>query len=323
MFWSAVQRAAYSSTWIEFIQTCVLQCLKRLWRCCRRRRRRWCRLLFGWVLIEWCHWQAPSISHHAVACASCTLGTKLFVFISIQCFFNVFISKVPSCVCQPQWKARDTTERGSRFNRFHAICAALRGICLPLGEGRLSHSGGFSRAAGTSPTLPVLRTEGTDAAGFCSKIFLILHLCTPAARILCFSTWRPAANEVQMRWSAIYPFRCCVVCSSVHARTSRVAIMIINMSVLYFLRGTFMKSVKRFGPLQILCFNLMWLALVVPTKVILLYCKHVISNSNYFQPQTGGQGVWGDNTHSRTHTRVFTGELLRAYELLQAPQFMT
>lgn len=169
MFRSAVQRAAYSSTWIEFIQTCVRQCLKRLWRCCGQCRCRWCRLLFGWVLIEWCHWQAPSISHHAGACASCTLGTKLFVFISIQCFFNVFISKVPSCVCQLQWKARDTTECGSRFNRFHAICAALRGICLPLGEGRLSHSGGFSRAAGLTPTLPVLRMEGTDAAEFCSK----------------------------------------------------------------------------------------------------------------------------------------------------------
>lgn len=90
------------------------------------------------------------------------LGMKLFVFISI----SVFISKVPPCVCQLQWKARDTTESGSRFNCFHAIATALRGICLPLAEERLSHSGGFS-SSWYSPTLPVLRTKlENEAAGF-------------------------------------------------------------------------------------------------------------------------------------------------------------
>lgn len=29
------------------------------------------------------------------------------------------------------------------------------------------------------------------------------------------------------------------------------------VSVVFFLRGTFMKSIKRLGPLRILCFNLM------------------------------------------------------------------
>lgn len=91
------------------------------------------------------------------------LGMRLFVFISIKWFFSVFINKVPSCICQLQWKAKDTTESGSRFNRFHAISTTLRGVCLPLAEERLSHTGGFS-SSWYSPTLPGLRMDGDEAA---------------------------------------------------------------------------------------------------------------------------------------------------------------
>lgn len=90
------------------------------------------------------------------------LGMRLFVFISIKWFDSVFINKVPSCICQLQWKARDTTESGSRFNRFHAISTTLRGVCLPLAEERLSHTGGFS-SSWYSPTLPGLRMEENEA----------------------------------------------------------------------------------------------------------------------------------------------------------------
>lgn len=83
---------------------------------------------------------------------------ELLVFISIQCFFCVFISEISSCVCQLQWKARDTTESGSRLNRFHAISATLRGICLPLGEEKFSHSGGFL-SSWYSQILPALRMK--------------------------------------------------------------------------------------------------------------------------------------------------------------------
>lgn len=109
------------------------------------------------------------------------LGMKLFVFISIQFFFSVFISKVPSCVCQLHWKAKDTTECGSRFNRFHAISTALRGICLPLAEERLSHSGGFLKQLVQSNPASLRKTEENEAAGFCSQAFLIAHLHKPPA----------------------------------------------------------------------------------------------------------------------------------------------
>lgn len=71
---------------------------------------------------------------------------------------SVFISEIPSCVCQLQWKARDTTESRSRLNRFHAISAILRGICLPLAEETFSHSGGFM-SSWCNPMLPVLRMK--------------------------------------------------------------------------------------------------------------------------------------------------------------------
>lgn len=102
--------------------------------------------------------------------------TRLFVFISIQCFFSVFISKVPSCICQLQWKARDTTESGSRFNRFHAISTALRGVCLPLAEERLSHTSGCS-SSWYSSTLPVLKTGGEWG---CRFLFPSIPHCPPA-----------------------------------------------------------------------------------------------------------------------------------------------
>lgn len=127
------------------------------------------------------------------------LGMRLFVFISIQCFFSVFISKVPSCICQLQWKARDTTESGSRFNRFHAISTALRGVCLPLAEERLSHTGGFS-SSWHSPALPVLRTEGNEAAGFVPKHSLFPTCIWHAAWWLFFkklATTRSRWGEVQ------------------------------------------------------------------------------------------------------------------------------
>lgn len=123
------------------------------------------------------------------------LGMRLFVFISIQCFFSVFISKFPSCICQLQWKARDTTESGSRFNRFHAISTALRGVCLPLAEERLSHTGGFW----SSWYFPaVLWAEGNEAAGFCSQAFLVSHLHTGAAGFLLVTNH----NKIQMKRGA-------------------------------------------------------------------------------------------------------------------------
>lgn len=100
------------------------------------------------------------------------LGMRLFVFISIQCFFSVFISKVPSCICQPQWKARDTTEFGSRFNRFHAISTTLWGVCLPLAGGETFPQWGFfflEQLVRPQP-LPVWwGTKGSEAAGFVPK----------------------------------------------------------------------------------------------------------------------------------------------------------
>ena len=213
------------------------------------------------------------------------LGTKLFVFINIQCFLSVFISKVPSCICQLQWKARDTTESGSRFNRFHAISTALRGVCLPLAEERLSHTGGFL-SSWYSPTLQRLENgEGDEAAGFCSQAFLISHLHMPTAWWLFSKTGN---NEVQMRWGAICSAQRKSGVFAQHTLSARrstqkqQSIMIINMSKLYSLRANFMNCIKLLGPVETLYFNLMWLAFIVPTKVILPHCKHVISNPNYF-----------------------------------------
>lgn len=100
------------------------------------------------------------------------LGMRLFVFISIQCFFSVFISKVSSCICQPQWKARDTTESGSRFNRFHAISTTRRGVCLPLAEETLSHTGGFL-SSWYRPNPASLECRSEWSCRFCSQAFLI------------------------------------------------------------------------------------------------------------------------------------------------------
>lgn len=68
-------------------------------------------------------------------------GVKLFVFISIQCLLSVFPSEVTSLVGRPPVKRPETQQRvGHALITFHAICAARRGVCLLLGEGRLSHS---------------------------------------------------------------------------------------------------------------------------------------------------------------------------------------
>lgn len=91
----------------------------------------------------------------------------LFVFINIQCFFSGFISKV-SCICQPQWKASDTTESRSRFNRFHAISTTCRGVCLPLAEETVSHTGGFL-SSWWRPNPASLEWEKNEAAGFVPK----------------------------------------------------------------------------------------------------------------------------------------------------------
>lgn len=124
------------------------------------------------------------------------LGMRLFIFISILCFFCVFISKVPSCISQLQWKARDTTECGSRFNRFHAISTALRGVCLPLAEERLSHTGGFSNSW-YSPTR-VWWTEGNEAVGFVPKHSLFPTCIWPQPDGF---SWNLA--EMRSRWGAI------------------------------------------------------------------------------------------------------------------------
>lgn len=73
--------------------------------------------------------------------------------------------------------------------------------------------------------------------------------------------------------------------------------------MLFALRANFMNSIKLLGPVEILSFNLIWLAFIVTTKVILPYCKHVISNPNIFLPQTRGQGVCGEKKSA--HTQVF------------------
>lgn len=122
------------------------------------------------------------------------LGMKLFVFISI----SVFISKVPPCVCQLQWKARDTTESGSRFNCFHAISTALRGICLPLAEERLSHSGGFS-SSWYSPTLPVLRTLENETAGF----FVPKHSSFPTCMCPQHERFFLKTGNNEVRWGEV------------------------------------------------------------------------------------------------------------------------
>lgn len=93
--------------------------------------------------------------------ASCTLGWGCLSSLASRVSSVFSLARSPSCICQPQWKARDTTESGSRFNRFHAISTALWGVCLPLAEERLSHSGGFS-SSWYRPTLPVLRTDGGE-----------------------------------------------------------------------------------------------------------------------------------------------------------------
>lgn len=111
------------------------------------------------------------------------------VFISIQCFFSVFIRENPSCVCQLRWKARDTTESGSRLNRFHAISATLRGICLPLAEEKFSHSGGFS-SSWYSPTLPALRMKLHVVSFY---FFYLKHSPFPTCNIL------PTAKENQVQ----------------------------------------------------------------------------------------------------------------------------
>lgn len=123
---------------------------------------------------------------------------RLFVFISIQCFYSVFISKVPSCICQPQWKARDTTESGSRFNRFHAISTTRRGVCLPLTEETLSHTGGSS-SSWYRPNPASLKCWGERSCRFCSQAFLVSHLHLTA------SWWgflKTGSNEIQMRCSS-------------------------------------------------------------------------------------------------------------------------
>lgn len=99
---------------------------------------------------------------------------ELLVFIRIQCFFSVFIREDPSCVCQLRWKARDTTESGSRLNRFHAISATLRGICLPLAEEKFSHSGGFLEQL-VQPNPASFENEAA-CCFILFKAFLISHL---------------------------------------------------------------------------------------------------------------------------------------------------
>lgn len=109
---------------------------------------------------------------------------ELLVFIRIQCFFSVFIREDPSCVCQLRWKARDTTESGSRLNRFHAISATLRGICLPLAEEKFSHSGGFL-SSWYSPTLPALRMK------LHVVLFYLKHSSFPTCNIIPTATENP------------------------------------------------------------------------------------------------------------------------------------
>lgn len=118
----------------------------------------------GFASLSKLSWQVSSLSFNRlnpvtssclVPCQSLCqlhLGMRLFVFINIFCFFCVFIIMVLSCICQLEWKARDTTESGSRLNHFHAISTTFWGVCLPLGEERLSHTegdgeGSFCRAA--------------------------------------------------------------------------------------------------------------------------------------------------------------------------------
>lgn len=126
------------------------------------------------VLIEQVCWQAPS-SRCVKASASCTLGWGCLSSLASSVSSVFSLAKVPSCICQPQWKARDTTESGSRFNRFHAIFTALRGVCPPLGEERLSHTWGFSSSC------PVLRTEGNEAA----VLFPSISHLSPAWCLFC------------------------------------------------------------------------------------------------------------------------------------------
>lgn len=68
---------------------------------------------------------------------------ELLVFISIQCFFSVFIRENPSCVCQLRWKARDTTESGSRLNRFHAISCHSSRYLSSISRGEIFPQWGF------------------------------------------------------------------------------------------------------------------------------------------------------------------------------------
>lgn len=68
---------------------------------------------------------------------------ELLVFISIQCFFSVFIRENPSCVCQLRWKARDTTECGSRLNRFHAISCHSSRYLSSISRGEIFPQWGF------------------------------------------------------------------------------------------------------------------------------------------------------------------------------------
>lgn len=161
--------------------------------------------------------------------ASCTLGWGCLSSLASRVSSVFSLARSPSCICQPQWKARDTTESGSRFNRFHAISTALWGVCLPLAEERLSHSGGFS-SSWYRPTLPVLRTDGGGMKlqvffFFCSQAFLISHLRMPAAWWLCLkklpttrsrwgelrfsSTWREIRCSLQQNTGLESSFQWC------------------------------------------------------------------------------------------------------------------
>lgn len=96
----------------------------------------------------------------------------------------------------------ETTESGSRFNRFHAISTTpAEPFVLPSDKKRLSHTG-VSPAAGTNPVLPVWQTKATQAAGFVSRNPSFPTCVEPQYKHVLF--WSEVScSEIQTRWVTV------------------------------------------------------------------------------------------------------------------------
>lgn len=194
---------------------------------------------------------------------------------------NVFISEISPCVCQLQWKARDTTESGSRFNRFYAIStSSLRYLSSISREDTFPQWGFLEQMVQPSPS------QSWEQGRIWSCRFFVPRR-TSFPTCVCMNACSSQLATRRSRWSVAQfarprgsqvPLHKHTLGASRHACKQHL-VVIINMSM-FILNVTIL--LRALNHLETLCFYVMWLAFIVPTKVILLYCKHVISNPDCF-----------------------------------------